>query len=439
LLSRYALCAIVVILSSGCGRSEQPVPLRSVATADASALSADRIRAIYSFEGFSGGESPNSNIVAPTSAPHYPQIIGSTEFGGGSYGLGTVYGLTQSKTGTWTEAVLYSMHGSTDGWRPNGIAIPGHLDGTEPAFVTSFAGGASGNGAIAVLRPNPSGSWTLLSAYSFAGYPDGAAPFGPVVPDQHGNLYGTTYGGGLYNEGTVYRLQPNNSNYTESIVYNFQGGSDGAAPRAGLTIDREGALYGTTQYGGEGNAGDGTVFKLTPSASGFTESVLHRFGGNPDGSQPYAGVCVDQWGALYGTTALGGTTDYGTAFKLTPNLAGGYMERVLWSFGSVHRDGIAPEGNVIVANDGEIYGTTINGGRSGPSGSGTIFTLKRPSSGNSYVETLFSFNGSNGAGPSAGPTTDSKGDLYVPTLGGGAHLFGTVAETSFKVKALSCR
>lgn len=115
------------------------------------------------------------------------------------------------------------------------------------------------------------------------------------------------------------------------------------------------------------------------------------------------------------------------------------MERVLWNFGSVHRDGIAPEGNVIVGSDGEIYGTTINGGRSGPSGSGTILTLKRRSTGNSYVEKLFNFNGSNGAGPSAGPTADRKGNLYVPTLGGGAHRFGTVAETSFKVKALSCR
>lgn len=363
----------------------------------------------------------------------YPEIVGTTEFGG-YYNSGTVYGLTKNANGSWTESLVYLMHGGADA-RPDGIAIPGRLDGSTPVFVTSFGIGASVYGAITVLRPNPSGPWTRISEYNFAGQPDGAAPFGPVVADQSGNLYGTTYVGGVYNQGTVYRLKRNGSNYTESVVYSFQGGTDGTGPRAGLAIDSQNNLYGTTQYGG-GSFQNGTVFKLIPSGSGFTESVLYRFRGQPDGSQPYSSVCRDASGLLYGTTALGGTMNYGTVFKLIPGL-NGYMESVLWSF-STQKDGFAPEGGALVGTNGVVYSTTLNGGSSGPSGSGTIFTLTPSSSGRSYVEKLYNFNGANGAGPAAGPAADAKGHLYLPTMAGGAHLFGTVAEAPIRATALTC-
>jgi uncharacterized repeat protein (TIGR03803 family) len=432
-LSRYALCVGSVLLFAGCGSLQPPVGPRSDTASTASPAAARGIKALYSFQGFSDGEEPHSNLVVPARVAPYPEIVGTTEYGGGSYQQGTVFGLTRNKNGSWTEKLVYAMPGGANG-RPDGIAIPGRLDGSTPVFVTSF-GFSSGLGAVTLLRPNPSGNWTLMSQYDFGGMPDGAGPIGPVVADQSGDLYGTTYRGGTQNQGAVYRLKRNGSRYTESVLYSFQGGTDGAEPAAGLTIDSQNNLYGTTQYGG-GSFQNGTVFELMPSGSGFTERVLYRFGGQPDGSQAYAGVCRDASGTLYGTTALGGTTNNGTVFKLTPVL-GNYIESVLWSFGA-QRDGTNPEGGVLVGTNGVVYSTTLNGGRAGTNGAGTIFTLTPSSSGRSYVEKLYNFTGLNGAGPAAGPATDAKGNLYVPTLGGGAHLFGTVSEAPIRAAALAC-
>jgi uncharacterized repeat protein (TIGR03803 family) len=441
-LSRRSLCVGAIILLAGCGSSGPTVALLGKPTARASATRVHgKIRTIYLFQGDPDGESPNSGIVAPTSVPPYPELVGVTRDGGYN-GVGAVYGLTRKKNGKWKEATLYSMMGGYDGRGPNGIAIPGRLDGTQPAFVTSPDGGADQYGAVAVLRPNPSGSWKLLSVYSFTGSPDGAYPVGGVVADQSGNLYGATTYGGLYNEGTVYRLQPNGSSYKESVIYSFQSsGADGEAPDAGLTIDGENALYGTTTAGG---VGYGTVFKLVTSQSGFIESILYRFHGQylgqQDGSHPVASVCLGSSGLLYGTTSSGGSNGggggYGTAFRLTPVGAVGYSETVLWSFGK-GKDGIAPDGSVIVGTDGTIYGTTVNGGS--PSSGGTFFTLKRRPSGGSYVERVYSFNGRNDGSPAAGPTADANGNLFIPTDGGTPqHPNGAVVRGPIKVGALSC-
>jgi uncharacterized repeat protein (TIGR03803 family) len=169
--------------------------------------------------------------------------------------------------------------------------------------------------------------------YSFCSLPncnDGASPYAGLIADEQGALYGTTLGGGTgvgnSGQGVVFKLTPpakGQTAWTETVLYIFcslLNCSDGATPMAGLIADNSGALYGTTRLGGTGSD-DGTVFKLIPPAKGhtaWTEIVLHSFTGSPDGRNTVAGLIADNWGALYGTTVLGGASDYGTVFKLTP-------------------------------------------------------------------------------------------------------------------------
>lgn len=173
----------------------------------------------------------------------------------------------------------------------------------------------------------PSGAATngpLLAAhdavlYAFRGGSDGAQPAAGLVADKHGALYGTTAVGGVggsFGNGTVFKLTPSGRGYTESVLYAFRGGNDGAEPFAGLIADKRGALYGTTAFTGV-ISGDGSVFKLTPSGNGYTESILYHFQGSPnDGAYPDASLIADENGALYGTTSAGGAAGIGTVFRL---------------------------------------------------------------------------------------------------------------------------
>lgn len=417
--------SLAAALISGCGGLQPLLGAPGAATGTVNVRPAWTLHGLYSFNGPPDGQSPVSGVVVLKHPNAYPQIIGTTTLGG-YYNDGTVYGLTKSGK-TWTEQLLYQFSGDV-GWEPIGIAVPKKLDKTTPVFVTSFRGGLYGDGygTLTALQPDPSGTWTALSTYSF-NKSDGMAPMGPVIEDARGDLYGTTSEGGGYSSygfGTVYRMRYTSSGYSESVVYSFRGGSDGEYPRGGL-IDVDGMLYGTTKYGG-GSRSDGTIFKLTPSGSGYTESVIYAFKGPPDGVQPYAGLCLGPDGALYGTTLLGGTYDDGTVYKLVPNSAG-HAEKVLWSFGGFTGDGIFPWGPVIVDKRGVIYGTTIDLLAYSANG-GAFFTLTPKGSG--YKEKLYDFTGPNGGAPESGATADGKGNIYMATYGGGVGPFygGVVAE-----------
>ena len=430
--------ALAAAVLAGCGGVQFLNPSQTKALQSSSVRRhVHAMRAIYSFQGHPDGEQPISNMLAPTSAPPFPQLIGTTEFGGYS-SVGTVYGLKKNKRGDWSESVVYQFDGAA-GTRPNGIALSGALNRSSRVFVTAFAGGSGNNGAIGVLQPNASGSWTLLTAYSFVGRPDGAGPFGPVLLDKQGDAFGTTASGGVAGDGTVYRLKPNGSVYSERVLYSFKGGSDGDHPQAGLTADSQGALYGTTQYGGASDMG--TVFRLTPSRGGYSERVLYSFGRNPDGAQPVGGLCRDSSGAIYGTTTVGGRHNDGTVFRL--QLQGGrYSETVLWNFGTSPRDGEFPEGTLLVDTSGIIYGTTGGGGPASSGSIGTFFTLK-PSTTLSPaavhgIEKLYYFDGYNGASPSAGPTVDRNGDLYIPAAADGMHLDGAIAKPPVTAGRSAC-
>jgi uncharacterized repeat protein (TIGR03803 family) len=275
--------------------------------------------------------------------------------------------------------------------------------------------------------------------YSFKDVPDGRGPVAGLIFDKQGVLYGTTYGGGTAGNGTVFKLTPpakGQTAWTETVLYRFKGGSDGSGPSAGLIADNSDALYGTTQQGG--GTGFGTVFKLTPPAKGqtvWTETVLYRFKGVPDGRGPVAGLIFDKQGALYSTTGGGGTGNGGTVFKLTPPAKGQtvWTETVLYSwppFPGVP-DGLTPLAGLIFDKQGVLYGTTSGGGESGNFGlgNGTVFKLTPPAKGQTaWTETvLYRFKGgSDGFYPVAGLIADS-GALYgTTTQQGGGSGSGTV-------------
>ena len=230
-----------------------------------------------------------------------------------------------------------------------------YLQGTRSGMrrfivgLASFLAAASSTG-VASAAP------TLTVLHSFTGYPDGIEPLGRLAMDSSGALYGTTFGGGTTGGGfgTVFKLAPpaaGKTQWTKTILYAFTGKSDGSNPRGSVILDNSGALYGTTTYGG---AGAGTVFKLIPPPAGktqWTSTVLHSFGGGNDGQNPWAGLIMDNTGALYGTTNGGGSNPaiYGTVFKLTPRSAGHtqWTETVLHSFGATG-DGSHPVAGMLM-------------------------------------------------------------------------------------------
>jgi uncharacterized repeat protein (TIGR03803 family) len=319
-----------------------------------------------------------------------------------------------------TEKILYSFTGGSDGGAPQGGLV---LDGKGNLYGTTQQGGSNSGGTVFELTPNSNGTWTEQVLYSFTGLfgnSDGAFPYGSLVFDSKGNLYGTTVFGGTSFQGTVFELSPGtNGTWTENILYNFTGGADGGAPYGpGLSIDRAGNLYGTTNTGGSN--GFGVVFEVVAGSNGnWTEKVLHAFTGGDDGSYPFGGpLLVDSTGSLYGNTSQGGTHDYGVVFKMTPNANGTWTEKVLYAFKNT--DGTtSPIGALAFDTHGNIYGTAYD-----------AFELSPGSNGSWTEKPLHLFaGGSDGADPESGLVIDAAGNLYGTTNTGGKHR-GTVFELS---------
>jgi uncharacterized repeat protein (TIGR03803 family) len=297
-----------------------------------------------------------------------------TTAGGGKYDYGTVFKLTPSKSG-YSERILWSFRKDGDGRQPKAGLI---ADASGALYGTTFEGGTSarcvasgsvivGCGTVFKLTPRESGySESVLWSF-YVAVNDGDGPNAGLLLDPSGALYGTTSVGGTHTLGTVFELTPSSQGYTETVIWNFGKGKDGQLPLAALIMDAKGALYGTTSSGGTKTRRDGaggTVFKLTPAAKGYKEETLWDFGVRGDGALPAAGLYADGKGALYGVTAIGGSLrckeGCGTAFKLTP--AGKrYKEQILWDFGS-HLDGVQPYSTLIADENGDLYGTTELGG-----------------------------------------------------------------------------
>jgi uncharacterized repeat protein (TIGR03803 family) len=230
--------------------------------------------------------------------------------------------------------------------------------------------------------------------HTFTGGADGADPWGGLLRDAQGNLYGTTLYGGVYNDGTVFKVTPSG---TESVLYTFRS-TDGAYPVGALIQDAAGNLYGTTNAGGA--HGYGTVFKLTLSGA---LSVLYSFTGGMDGNAPYSSLVRDAQGNLYGTTYYGGAANHGTVFEVSPS----GVERVFHSFIQAGVDGGSPVAELVQDSNGALFGTTSYGGAYNY---GTVYMVIP--AGNIY-RTLYSFTGgTDGGRPFGGLVVDAKDNLY---------------------------
>jgi uncharacterized repeat protein (TIGR03803 family) len=276
---------------------------------------------LYAFQGGTDGMNPQGALIRNGAG----DLFGTTIYGGGK-GLGNVFELKRSGT-TYTKRTLYSFKGGTDGALPRVKLLAGP---SKTLFGTTLNGGTtgcavsgySGCGIVFELAPSGGRRYKETVIYRFQGGKDGANPYADLIADSSGVLYGTTGNGGGTGCGgpgcgVAYKLVPNASGYTESVIWRFRGGNDGQAPSAGLLAGANGALYGTTLFGG--TTGNGTVFVLTPSGARYRHTVLHSFAGAPnDGANPTADLIFGAKGALFSTTYGGGTYGNGTVFKLIP-------------------------------------------------------------------------------------------------------------------------
>jgi uncharacterized repeat protein (TIGR03803 family) len=353
-------------------------------------------------------------------------------WGGGVYNYGTVFELSLSIGGGWRRRVLHSFNWSADGNAPSGGLI---FDAAGNLYGTTSENGAHGQGAAFELSPASKGEWAETKLYSFGSDHDGAGPRSGLISDVSGNLYGTTYGGGEYGEGTVFELTPEAHGWAETILYGFCANInpcvDGDAPYAGLTWDTVGNLYGTTELGGKGVGGDwGTVFELEHTSTGWRHLLLHSFPGfQGDGKVVYAGVIFDRSGNLYGATNSGGACNTcGTVFKLTRGTDGRWKESVLYNFPKPY-DGSSPGASLVFDKAGNLYGTAATGGNNAcANGCGVVFKLTPGAGGKWTYSVVHRFDFQDGANPAAALILDNKGNLYGTTTIGGAGGYGVVFE-----------
>jgi uncharacterized repeat protein (TIGR03803 family) len=412
--------------------------LMSVAT---SAFAAGKEKVLYSFcsaQLCPDGANPMAGLISDATG----NLYGTAYYGGNSNcirGCGTVFELTRV-SGKWKQKVLHHFENDgKDGYYPLASLI---FDAAGNLYGTTSQGGADQVGIVFELMPENDGRWNEKILHSFVStLADGWEPKAAVVFDPAGNLYGTTYIGGAYqNYGTVFKLTPSGNGYSsEKVLHNFDfNGTDGYNPLAGLVFDSSGNLYGTTVVGG--TTTNGTVFEMTPGKHGsWSEKVLYNFTGGSDGSLSNAGLVTDAAGNLYSTTVSGGDPQCtrgggcGTVFKLTPDAEGQWTITTLHMF--KYSDGAFPTSGVIFDGAGNLYGVTNEGGayKSGGCvnlGCGTVFELMHGSGGKWTEKVLHSFNdnGVDGWEPHGGVVTDAAGNLYGTTYSGGAYGYGAVFE-----------
>jgi uncharacterized repeat protein (TIGR03803 family) len=336
-----------------------------------------------------------------------------------------------------TADVVFSF-GGAGGAAPSGtlIADRGALFGATAAGGTvKHCGHTVPSGCGTVFRiTHTASAFQETVLYQFGDMPDGRAPVGALVSDASGALYGATRFGGLNRCpdhtgcGVIFKLTRSRSGYSETVLHRFGGKGDGETPNGSLIVDASGALYGTTSFGGA--FGSGMAFSLAPSGSHYVETDLYDFTGGGDGGVPAAGLSFAPGGVLLGTTFGGGFGSNelcleeggcGTVFALVPT-GSAYTESVVHSFGDADEpeDGIFPASAIVADVAGNLYGTTERGGSG--AAKGTVYKLTRQTNGTYAESVIHSFQGGrDGAFPDASPLVDEHGGLIGPTpLGGKA-------------------
>jgi len=389
---------------------------------------------LHTFSGGSAGSAPYAGVIRDAEGNFYGTTIGDNGTDGGTAGASVVYkldtkrnytvlatnsgaaygglvrdpagnlygtvqsgeamnaGLVYEVSGPAQQTVLYSFPATKDGANPYGSLI---RDSAGNLYGTASEGGTTGNGTV--FKLDSSGHETVLHNFTGA---DGSCPEAALVRDSAGNFYGTTLGGGG-DYGVVFKID---TKHNFRVLYNFTGGADGCRPTAPLALDSAGNLYGTAAACG--STGNGVVYKLNRAGQ---QTVLYSFAGGSDGSMPWAGIVRDQEGNLYGTTAYGGVPWPGTVYKIDTS---GNETQLATGVG-------APWGGVILDSSGNLYGT---GDACGALSLGCVYKIDTTGT----WMTLYSFmGGTDGQWPHSGVILDS-GNLYGTTYGGGSWYQGTV-------------
>lgn len=367
-------------------------------------------KTLYNFK-VHDGDDPDAALVLDTVG----NLYGTTALGG-AHRFGAVFELSPNGAGGWNETVLYSFTGGTDGSSPLCNLI---FDTAGNLYGTAQKSGTYGFGTVFELSPNGAGAWNQTVLYSFTGGTDGANPISGLTMDSSGNLYGATFKLGV-KSGTIFELSPSGGEWAESTIYQ-------ASALSAVIFDSTGNLYGTSAFGG--TFGQGYVYELSPNPhGGWTPTVLYNFKASKDGHTPDSALKFDAAGNLYGTTTLGGAYNKGAVFKLTRNLRRRWQERLLHSFQGEPNDGYYPEAGVVFDAAGNIFGTTDQGGANNYFG--TVFELTPQPTGIYKEKVLWNFAGTDGDVPSGGLILDKTGNLYGTAQSGGTRTAGVVFEVT---------
>ncbi len=375
------------------------------------AVPASTFTVLHTFTGHDGA-TPEAGLIADRAG----NLYGITDAGGTSAGTGngTVFKLTKHGQ-DWTFGSLYSFQGGGDGANPQApLAI-----GPDGAFygTTNYGGNGNNDGTLFKVMPpaafcrSVNCGWGKTTIYVFPNGSGCSSPeYGGLIFDGAGNMYGTTQGGGPYGQGCVFEETRSGNNWTFSEIYGFRGqAGDGAQPYGGVIFDNLGNLYGTTANGGsDGNLG--TIYELSPLGGGWMETILHNFAGYPsDGEYPQATLLFDGVDSYYGTAPGGGTNGGGAVYKLT-NSGGTWNYSLVYSF-PTHGGGYSssPVGGLVMDAAGNLYGAANDGGAGG---NGNVYELTPSNGGWIYTE-LYDFTAqTDGDHPFGNLLFDSSGNLY---------------------------
>jgi hypothetical protein len=331
---------------------------------------------------------------------------------------GTVFRMSRRGSG-WILSTLYEFTGGTDGYAPDAPIAFGP-DGAIYSTTFYGGGNGcflNGCGVVFKLQPSPMTCrnvhcpWLETVLYRFLGPVDGSQPaFGALAFDQSGNMYGTATQSGAYAQGTVFELTATGGQWMLNVLYSFTGQLDGGSPWSGVTFDSAGDLYGTTTTDGEYTGG--TVFELIREGESWTLSTLHQFVPATDGDSSFGNLLFDAFGNLWGTTRFGGAGQAGTAWELSPS-NGEWNLNVLHSFtGGTY----GPQAPLVRDHAGNLYGTSLNGGQYHQ---GSVFELT-PINGSWNYTVLHDFTGgSDGAEPYSAIVLDASGNIYGTAFAGG--------------------
>jgi uncharacterized repeat protein (TIGR03803 family) len=377
------------------------------------AHAAPKYKVLHKFTG-SDGVGPYSGVIVGQSG----KLYGTTVGGGAGGCCGTVFELAPQQDGTWTESVLHTFENNDhDGDAPYGSLV---FDAAGNLYGTTSSGGTHFSGVVFELTPKAD-KWEETVLHNFCSWQncnDGGSLTAGVIMDKAGSLYGTAH--------LVFELFHGSDGWRETVIHHFTARRDGGGAESALIFDASGNLYGVAEGGGDCSS-CGVVFEVMPTqGGGWKELVLHRFDPNgKDGVTPAGeALTMDASGSLYGTTEVGGAFRYGTVYKLTPDSNGPWKETIIHNF-KPDAGGSFP-GGLVMDKAGNLYGTAGNGG--GSCDCGVVYKLSPGAKGKWTYTVLHRFNNIDGAVPAGNLTLDDKGNLYGGTVLGGTTADGVIFE-----------